>query len=566
MPVQFTRIIELPAGDALGARNYNVVAMPSDEQQIAAHHSAAQKALQKGLLREVHQHCLSILNIDPSFADAWFLCGVIATHNGQIAKSIDILGNAVTLAPDNPEYRAELGKQLLAADQPEQALREAEVALSLEPGGLPTLNTLGTVFSHTGEHEKALHCFEMAVRSLEQRSAGAGGLTNEWRADLYFNTAASQQFVGRFDAAEAAYEKAIALQPKMFKAHASLTALRRATAGDNHLDRLLQLRTAVCNERDQLQLGHAIAKEQEDIGNYEDAFESLQWAKQAWPENLTYNAESDEQLFAGIKQLFTRELPWASYRGCDSHEPIFVVGMPRTGTTLVEQILSSHSQVYAAGELQNFPLQVKRASGINTNEVVSIEALDRSLQLNLENLGYSYIESTRPRTGHTRHFIDKLPLNFLFLGLIRLALPNAKLICLRRDPMDTCLSNYRQMFATDFKHYHYNRNLLDCGRYYIQFDQLMSHWQTIMPGAVHEISYDALVAQPERVARGLLNYCGLEWEDQCLTFHQRKTSVATPSAVQVRQEIYTSSVDRWRRYGDAMQPLYELLKSAGFYS
>jgi hypothetical protein len=131
--------------------------------------------------------------------------------------------------------------------------------------------------------------------------------------------------------------------------------------------------------------------------------------------------------------------------------------------------------------------------------------------------------------------------------------------------MDTCLSNYRQLFAVNFKHYKYNLDLLDCGRYYIQFDQLMQHWRKVMPGAVHEVEYEALVGAPEQVSRDLLAYCNLPWEEDCLSFHQRKTSVATPSAVQVRQGIYTSSVNRWQSYGDAMKPLYELLKSAGLY-
>jgi hypothetical protein len=132
--------------------------------------------------------------------------------------------------------------------------------------------------------------------------------------------------------------------------------------------------------------------------------------------------------------------------------------------------------------------------------------------------------------------------------------------------MDTCLSNYRQMFATNFRHYRYSYNLLDCGRYFIQFDRLMRHWQQAMPGAVHSVEYESLVKNPEQTTRELLQYCGLPWEDQCLSFHLRKTSVATPSAVQVRQGVYTSSVNRWQRYGDAMQPLYKLLQSAGFYS
>jgi cytochrome c-type biogenesis protein CcmH/NrfG len=540
--------------------------MKASAPHIAELHNAARKAMQQGLLREVHQHCLAILKLDQNFADAWFLCGVIAAHNGQLKKALNILGNAIKLAPENPEYRAELGKQLIASNLPEQALREAEKSLSLKPTELPTLNTLGTVFSHTGEHEKALLCFERAVRDLQKRGAGSGVLSTEWQADLYFNMAASLQFAGRFSDSEKAYEKAITLQPKMFKAHSALSTVRRQTSEDNHLERLEILRDSVLTPRDQLHLGHAIAKEQEDLGHYKEAFASLAWAKQAQSAEVSYSAESDKKLITGIRQLFTRELFKKKHSGYDNAEPIFIVGMPRTGTTLVEQILSSHSQVYAAGELQNFPLQVKRMTGSSAAEPLDLRTLVESLQLDMSKLGSSYVDSTRPRTGNTPYFIDKLPLNFLFLGLIKLALPNAKLVCLRRDPMDTCLSNYRQIFAVNFKHYHYNLDLLDCGRYYIQFDQLMDYWQDVMPDAVHEVRYEELVEDPERVSRELLTYCELPWEDQCLLFHQRKTSVATPSAVQVRQGIYTSSVNRWQRYGNAMQPLYELLKSADFYS
>lgn len=540
--------------------------MKSSQQQINDHHIAAQKAMREGQLRAVHEHCLAILQLDRTFSDAWFLCGVIAARNGQLTKAVDILVNAVTLAPDNPEYRAELGKQLLATSKPEQALREAEAAFALKPVAPPTLNTLGTVFSHTGEHEKALSCFESATRRLQQRAAKPGSLSDDWLADLYFNTAASLQFAGRFVHAEAAYERAIALQPNMFKAHAALATVRRQTPEDNHLKRLEALRGKVSSPRDKLHLGHAIAKEEEDLGNYQAAFTSLGWAKQAQAEQEGYSAAADAQLFARIRAHFPRELFDKPSSGCDNPEPIFIVGMPRTGTTLVEQILSSHSQVYAAGELGSFPLQVTRTTGNTAHELFDNKTLAAALELNYRDLGASYIDSTRPRTGHTPRFIDKLPINFLLLGLIRLALPNAKFICLRRDPMDTCLSNYRQLFALNFKHYRYNYELLDCGRYYIQFDQLMSHWREVMPGAIYELQYEALVKNPESVARDLLSYCELPWEDQCLAFHQRKTSVATPSAVQVRQGIYTSSVNRWQRYGEAMQPLYELLKSAGYYS
>jgi tetratricopeptide (TPR) repeat protein len=539
--------------------------MAPDNDKLIRLHQAALEAMRLGHLREVHRHCLAILKLDPSFADAWFLCGVIAAHNGQQAKAAEILEKATGCAPDNPEYRAELGKQLLVIHQPERALGEADTALALSPSKPTTLNTLGTLFSHAGEHEKALGCYERAIRSMQQRARGATGLSTEWQADLYFNYGASLQFAGRFEESGAAYEQAIALVPGFFKAHSALSTLRRQTPQSNHLDRLQALRDRVENPRDQLHVGHAIAKEQEDLGLYAEAFNSLAWAKQAQSEAHPYRAEEDTRLFTGIRRLFSREWFEKTPPGCDSREPIFIVGMPRTGTTLVEQILSSHSAVYAAGELQNFPLQVKRLTQSGAAGLLDLETLEQSPQLDMARLGSAYIESTRPRTGHTPHFIDKLPLNYMYLGLIRLALPNAKLVCLRRDPMDTCLSNYRQIFAGNFRHYQYNLDLLDCGRYYIEFDRTLGHWHDMMPGEIFEVSYEALVEHPEQIVRELLAHCDLPWEDGCMAFHRRKTSVATPSAVQVRQGIYDSSVNRWQRYGESMQPLYALLQSAGLY-
>jgi len=537
--------------------------------KIAAQHGAAQKAIRDGELRQAHEHCLAILAIDPDFADAWFLCGVIAARNGLPDKAAGIFRKAIGLAPDKAEYHAELGKQLIALREPREALATATTALSLAPDDPPTLNTLGTVFSHCGEHEQALVCYKRAVLALETRAEGASGLSRQWRADLYFNMAASLQFAGQFESAEAAYEKVIELQPHMFRAHSALSTVRRQTPASNHIDQLEKLREHIATPRDQLHLGHAMAKEQEDLGLWQESLVSLAWAKRSQAEQVAYRAATDADLFSGIQRVFSPEL-FARFAntagGCDNREPIFIVGMPRTGTTLVEQILSGHSQVYAAGELLNFPQAVKRLSCTGSADVLDFETLQRATQLDMASLGAHYIDSTRPRTGHTTLFIDKLPLNFLYLGLIKLALPNAKLICLRRDPMDTCLSNYRQLFAVNFKHYHYNYNLLDCGRYYLEFDRLMRHWHDVMPGAVFEVYYETLVANPQQVAKQLLAHCELPWEEQCLSFHQRKTSVATASAVQVRQGIYTSSVNRWQRYGHAMQPLYELLKSARLYS
>jgi tetratricopeptide (TPR) repeat protein len=538
-----------------------------DQQQIRNWHRSAQRALQAGRFREAHQHCLAILKAEPVHADAWFLCGLIAAHNRQITKATEILRKAIELAPAKAEYRAELARQYIALRLPQQALQSAGLALSLQPTDIPTLNTLGVVFSHVGEHAQGLSCFEAAAGMLQQPDRSSH-FSDEWQAELYFNFAASLKFAGRFDDAESAYEKAIELQPRLYRAHSALAQLRRQTSEKNHLERLQALREEVSLPVDRLHLGHAMAKEWEDLGEYEAALDSLAWGKRGQRERVDYQPAQDAALFERIKALFSTVLFQNVKRAgaCASQEPIFVVGMPRTGTTLVEQILAGHSRVFAAGELQDFPLLVKRMTGTQSADVLDIQTMEQSLQLDMASLGAGYMDRTRTQTGDSRHFVDKLPLNFMYLGLIRLALPGAKLICLRRDPMDTCLSNYRQLFAVNFPYYHYSYDLMDCGRYFLQFDRLIRHWQAVLPGGLLEIDYESVVKNPEETTRNLLAWCDLPWEEQCLDFHNRDTSVATASAVQVRQPIYKTSINRWQRYGEAMQPLYELLKSAGYYS
>jgi hypothetical protein len=238
--------------------------------------------------------------------------------------------------------------------------------------------------------------------------------------------------------------------------------------------------------------------------------------------------------------------------------------MPRTGTTLVERILSSHPDVFAAGELSNLGLVLKRMAQTPSNRVLDPETLTKGVTLDAARLGEEYVESTRPRTGHTPHFIDKMPHNFFYAALIHRALPNAKIICLRRGALDACLSNYRQLFATHFSYYNYAYDLLDTGRYYIEFDSLARHWRETLPAASYrEVRYEDVVEHTEREARALVEFCGLEWNPACLAFHDNVAPVATASSVQVRRPIYRTAVERWRKYERELEPLRRLLEEAG---
>ncbi|MEM9254363.1 MAG: sulfotransferase [Pseudomonadota bacterium] len=540
--------------------------MAQSKSSIQGHHQAALQALQRGQLKEAHQHCLEILKSDRMHADAWFICGVIAGRNKQAGKAIQILQNAVGLDPENAEYLAELAKFQLAEGHFAQALASGKDALDQEPHRIPVLNTLGALFSHCGDQERAAVCFKRATQRLENQPGKDASLEPNYIADLYFNLAASLKFTGDLSGAEDALLRSITILPHFFKAHWALSGLKRYTAGNNHLDRLLALRDEVGSPTDQLHLGHALAKEQEDLGQYAESLASLEWAKARAPGAADYSPQEDASLLRAASTAFDRPLKESDHaKRHDSHEPIFIVGMPRTGTTLLEQILGAHSQVFDAGELQNLPLLAKQLTGSTGPDQIDEQVLSQAAGLDMRQLGQAYIDSTRPRTGHTAHFIDKLPLNFLYLGLIRQALPNARLICLRRDPMDTCLSNYRQLFATQFRYYRYNLDLLNCGRYFIEFDRLIKHWKSLLGDALLEVHYEALVQDTQAQVAGLLEFCGLPFEQACLDFHTRNASVATPSATQIRRGVYSTSVGRWRHYGDALVPLRNLLGEAGYY-
>jgi tetratricopeptide (TPR) repeat protein len=383
------------------------------------------------------------------------------------------------------------------------------------------------------------------------------------RAALRYNLATALVATGDLAAAEGEIEACLALDPHNWRAHMTAAQLRRQTAESNHLERLSSLLPALegAGQAARICVHMALAKEYEDLGRYAEAFSHLRTAKSAGGENRSYTWTDDQALFQSIIESFPAPEPRSG--GYPTEEPIFVIGMPRTGTTLVERILSSHPDVHPAGELLNFPLSVKAASGSRSPRLIDVDTIVRSRVLDWRSLGEAYLSSTRPVTGHTARFVDKLPHNFLYAGHIARALPGARIICLRRHPLDTCLSNFRQLFAPQSKEFEYSYDLLDTGRYFVLFDQLMTHWRKVLPGRVLEVEYESLVQAQEPTSRQMIEFCGLDWNEACLRFEHNPMPVATASAVQVRAPMYGSAVHRWRKYETQLRPLIDLLAASG---
>ncbi len=476
--------------------------------------------------------------------------GVAAAERGRIGEGLELIRSALEADPADAEAHAQHGRFLSRLNRDGEAITAAERALALAPTAAVTLDTIGVILSRAGLHERAVACFEQAVAAEPSR------------ASLHFNLASSLKFLGRFDQAETAYESCLGREPRYWRAHSALAQLRQQTAERNHLERLEALLANGDLDADaELHLRHALAKELEDLGRHAESFVQLATGKARRRATLGYDFERDRGLFDALAGLFPEPVAPPS-PGAPADPPIFVVGMPRTGTTLVERILASHSQVASAGESQNFGVLLKRAVGTPSPRVLDVETIARSSSIDLPAVGRAYVERTRPG-GDRPRFVDKMPLNFFYLGHIARALPGARVVVVRRHPLDTCLSNFRQLFALRLSYYDYAYDLLDTGRYYLAFDRLVAHWRRLLPGRIHELAYEQLVADPHGETRRLLRHCGLDWEDGCLAFERNPAAVATASAVQVREPIYARAVGRWRRYERELQPLIRLLAEEG---
>ena len=528
-----------------------VVLSKNNDKFIKEWHREAQRLLNRGNLKQAQRLCLRILDACPRHADAHFLIAMIAAARREVSGAIDLIKKAIELDAERAEYHAHLGRCLVMLKHYREAVEAADRAMDLKPTDSLTLDTIGCVYSYTGNHEKAVVPFRRAVGKKPDDPT------------FQFNLAASLKFLGDFDGAESAYEGAIQASPRFYRAHWALSTLRQQTSDKNHIKRLEQLLPSSDRHVDTaLYLRHALAKEYDDIGDYEHAFRNLAAANTKKARQINYSIENDRQIFRTIHQNFDDRTVGQASTGHPASEPIFVVGMPRTGTTLAERILSNHSEVFPAGELQNFPILLKKTAQTTSNKVLDPETIEKAMKLDFRFLGSEYLQSTRPATGHTKHFIDKLPINFLYIGFIHLCLPNAKIICLRRNPMDTCLSNFRQLFAVDFgPYYDYAYDIMDTGRYYALFHGLMEHWRRVLPGRVLEVHYEKIVADQEAESRRMIEFCGLEWEHACLAFEKNTAAVATASSVQVRKPIYNTAIGRWKRYEKQLLPLQELLES-----
>lgn len=513
----------------------------------AGHHlREAERLLVGRAFEAAHAHCMLALRIDPRASGAYLLLGLLAAEHSNFGKAVELFDRALAIDPGDARAHAHRGRCLAQLRRTADAQAAAEQAAALGPSDPLTLDTIGVVFSHAGQHARAIGFFQRAAAMAPDN------------ANIVHNLGVSQQFSGDFDGAERSFRAELALQPQRRRPYAALVNLRKQTPDDNFIPELeRQFDAAVGDANARLQIGHALAKSWEDLGQ---PILALQWLVRGKDAKRAELGDVITPLRAMADAAVAHYPP--AQAGHDDRRPIFVVGMPRTGTTLVDRILSSHPEVISAGELADFTAQLHLMTDVLPGREDELYAAAE--HLDMAELGRRFSAAVASRTAGAARFVDKMPVNIYNAGLIHRALPQARIVCLRRHPMDACLSTFRQIFGTEVRHYWYTYDLADAGTYYGIFDRLVAHWDALLPpDRFMEVQYEDIVADLEGQTRRLLAFCDLPWDPRCLDFHENDAPVATASSVQVRAPIYASSVGRWRRYGAALDPLREALEEAG---
>ncbi len=517
-------------------------------QTVSSLLAQAEKALAQHAYKAAHQACIEALKLAPETPDAFYFLGVLTAEHDNHAKAVELYDRAIALVDNVGRYHAWKGRSLIALNQRELALAAAESGAACAELDAQTLDTIGVVFSRAGLHKRATDFYRTATGLVPEKS------------EYWYNLGVAEQFQGDFHAAETAYRKTLSLTPGHVKAWSSLFQITKQTAERNEITKLETLFETLSDAEDRLFIGHALAKAYEDIGGASAAIAWLTKAKAKKKAQIAYRPSQDRPLFEASEH----SLSVAGGPGHEDPSPIFVVGLPRTGTTLIDRILSSHPQVQSAGELTDFALALKRATGTKSRYVLDAETMAAARSVDLADIGRRYIASARRIVPKSRHFIDKMPLNFFSAALIHKALPRARIICLRRHPADSVLSNYRQLFATGFSYYNYAFDLADTAAYYVMFEALIEQFREGLPAdRFTEVSYENIVGDLEGEARRLTTFCNLDWDPACLSFHENKAPVATASSAQVRQPLYSSALARWKRYRPGLDRALDILVAAG---
>ncbi len=489
--------------------------------------------VRNGQAGDAIEACRQALVAEPGSLDAYYMLAVAHAAINEHVEAVEACDAALAQSPGYLRARLQKAQSLMALGNRAEAVVEALAAAEANPSDAFSLNAIGVTLTRAGDHERAVEFY--------QRAANAGGAPAH-----YYNLAVALATVGRLDEARAAHRACLKRDPMHAQAWLSLVQITNQTSDDNNVAALEAAFTRAKGHPALTQdIGHALAKSWEDMGEPGKAMDWLARAKAGMRTASRHSPEKDAALFAAAKS--------AGQVGCASNAanvgPIFIVGLPRTGTTLVERILTSHSAISTAGELPDFPEAIRSVAGLGGQALFSTELVSESAVVEAGDVGARYLANVKARLGLTGRIVDKLPVNFFLVPSILRALPDARVVCLRRHPADAMLASYRQVFARGARYLDYALDLEWAAAYVAGFERLAKVWSETFPTERYcEVSYEQVVDDLEGQTRRLLDFCGVPFEQACVAFHQNASPVATASVAQVRSPLYATSVGKWRHY------------------
>jgi Tfp pilus assembly protein PilF len=482
----------------------------------------------------------------PDYAEAYNNRGNAFKELKRFEEALAAFDAAIAIKPSNAESYVNRGTVLQELKLLDEALASYDHAIALKPASAEAQNNRGNVLKELNRFEEALASYDRALH-----------LKPDY-ADALHDRAVALIELGQLNAATRDIEAAVELMPGKPRYHRARGEIIRYRAGDRYvatMEELARNSMSLSND-DRIELHFGLAKAYEDLGQNQASFDQLVKGNLLRRQQITYSEDKTLGLIEKTGEIFTAQFinHWSD-RGNNSSVPVFIVGMPRSGSTLVEQILASHPQVFGGGELKHFPATVEEIRNEKFGDSISIPTGPSAMtESDLRVLGDRYLERILRLAPAAAHITDKLTGNFALAGLIHLALPNAVIIHTVRDPLDTCMSCFSKLFGGGTLSYTYD--LQELGRYYRHYRALMDHWHRVLPrGRILDVQYEDVVADLEGQARRILAHCALDWDPACLSFHRTDRPVRTVSATQVRQPLYSGAVGRGRAYERFLSPL-----------
>jgi len=511
------------------------------------------KFIQQGEISKALIDCQQFCSNNPTNLQAWFILTDLYLRSKQSSSALNSILKAENLAPTQPQIRILKINCLALTGNTKEALVVAKKLINEQPLLLAKdWSSLGLHFHQLNSLSFAHQCFANAVKIEPNNS------------HYQFNYATSLRNTGDLEGSTQALNKVISLKPNDWDAYLARSLLKKVTQETNNIAELIALtNTEKTNKEAQSKLFFALAKEEEDCQQYKNSIKHLQQANEIRSQFTQYNIDNDIDTINDICANFSDFTDLKpTIKPKKSNQPIFIIGLPRTGTTLLERIISQHPDVLAAGELHDFSTCLTLA--VNSSSSTPLknkqDFIKQSANIDYQALGEAYLGSTKELVQQNPFFIDKMPLNFLYTGLIQRALPEAKIIHLTRSPMAACYAIYKTSFG---QAYPFSYNLNDLAKYYIAYRKLMDHWLKINDDNIVEVSYESLVKSPQETSEKVFRFLSLPWQTKYLELKNNKQASATASSSQVRGKIYQSSVELWRNYTDELAPLRKKLLQAG---